>query len=175
MKRTLFKTDLAGFVFVSVLGTLCHFLFEFFNENKFAALFFPVNESVWEHLKIIYFPFLFYTVIECFISKLKNSFFSAKLIGVLCGMIFMIAFFYTYSGVLGENILIIDILTFLVSVFISFFVSHEILINSIKISEKSETLSVIAFIIICVIFFIFTFSPPFVPVFKDISKGIYGI
>lgn len=175
MKKSLFKADVAGFIFVSILGTFSHFLFEFFGESKFIALFCPVNESVWEHLKLLYFPFLLYTIIEYFILKKQRDFFYAKFSGVFWGMIFMTAFFYTYSGILGKNILFIDILTFLISVFISFLISHAMLINEKQSTEHADTAAIILFISMSALFFIFTFSPPFIHVFKDTSNGIYGI
>lgn len=174
MSKKLFKADVIGFIFVAILGTLCHFSFEFFGESRLAALIFPVNESVWEHLKLLYFPFLFYTIGEYFALKKPKVFFYAKFCGVLWGMLFMVAFFYTYCGIIGKSVLWIDILTFLVSILISFFVSHTAMINDDKTTDFADKIGVAFLIAICVIFFVFTFSPPLIPVFKDAVLGTYG-
>ena len=46
-----------GFIFVAALGTLLHFTFEWSNQNRIVAFFSAVNESMWEHLKLLVFPF----------------------------------------------------------------------------------------------------------------------
>ena len=56
MSKTLLKLDIIGFVFVSVIGTLAHFVFEWSGNNTVVGLFCPINESPWEHLKLIFFP-----------------------------------------------------------------------------------------------------------------------
>ena len=46
---------LAGTIFVLVLGTLSHFFYEWSNDNPLIGLFSPINESVWEHMKLLSF------------------------------------------------------------------------------------------------------------------------
>lgn len=175
MTKKLFKAEVIGFIFVCILGTLSHFIFELTGECRIAGLFCPVNESVFEHLKLIYFPYLLYSAAEYFALGKSAEFFSAKLSGVLCGMLFMVALFYTYSGIIGTNVLFMDILIFIISVFIAFFISYTKISNQKASSNTCENFSLTAFIIITVLFFIFTFSPPMIPVFKDMANGIYGI
>ena len=53
MKKSLTHWQIAGFFFVSVVGTLLHFLFEWRGESRLVALIAPVNESIWEHMKLV--------------------------------------------------------------------------------------------------------------------------
>ena len=69
MSKKLLKYDIIGFVFVSIIGTLAHFVYEWTNKCVIAAFFCPINESPWEHLKLIFFPYLIWTVIQAFIMK----------------------------------------------------------------------------------------------------------
>ena len=55
-QHSLKKTELVSFVIASALGVLFHFMYEWTGENAIAGLFFPINESTWEHLKLIFFP-----------------------------------------------------------------------------------------------------------------------
>ena len=48
------KRNLIAFLVISILGTIGHFLFEWTGENAIVGLFFPVNESTWEHLKLLF-------------------------------------------------------------------------------------------------------------------------
>jgi len=52
MKSKLFKFELLGFVFCCILGTLSHFFYDWSGQNIIVGMFCPVNESVWEHLKL---------------------------------------------------------------------------------------------------------------------------
>ena len=104
MSKKLLKYDIIGFVFVSIIGTLAHFVYEWTNKCVIAAFFCPINESPWEHLKLIFFPYLIWTVIQAFIMKGTKNILPAKFIGVFVGMMATLSFFYTYTGIIGRNI-----------------------------------------------------------------------
>ena len=67
--HTTFKKDKHSILAVILLGSLSHFLYEFSGGAAIFALFCPINESVWEHLKLLFFPFLFITVIQWYRQK----------------------------------------------------------------------------------------------------------
>lgn len=173
MNKKLFKYEIIGFIFVSVFGTLFHFLYEWLNYSKIIALFCPVNESVWEHLKLLFFPYLIWTVIEYFLLGKKENFFFSKITGVLCGIVFLVSFFYTYNGITGSSGTFINILSFFIGTAISFILSYEIMRNCKKNTNK--IIPIILFIVIAGIFFLFTFVPPLIPLFEDPQNFTYGI
>lgn len=175
MSKKLLKYDIIGFVFVSIIGTLAHFVYERTNQSVIAALFCPINESPWEHLKLIFFPYLIWTIIQAFIMKGAKNLLPAKFIGVFVGMTATLSFFYTYTGIAGRNIDWLNILSFFIGVFIAFLLDH-IIIKSEKMQGKGENITaVILFIIISAIFMLFTFAPPLIPLFKDPITSSYGI
>lgn len=53
MKKSIPYWQAAGFIFTAILGTLLHFLFDWTNGSVIAALFSAVNESIWEHMKLL--------------------------------------------------------------------------------------------------------------------------
>ena len=73
MKRDLSLWQLSGFALTSLAGTLLHFLYDWTGENKIAALISGVNESTWEHMKLLYFPLLVYAIIEYLGTKDATS------------------------------------------------------------------------------------------------------
>lgn len=176
MKKSLFYFEIAGFIFVSAIGTLSHFLFDFFDKSKIIALFCPVNECVWEHLKLLFFPFLIWTALEYFIlNKKQGNYFSSKAKGVLAGMIFIVAFFYTYTGIAGKDIAFIDILSFFAGTALSFIISYELIRNGRRDKKGDEIISICVLIAVSGIFFLFTFHPPLIPLFEDPGSFTYGI
>lgn len=160
------NTALRFILTAAVLGTLNHFLYFLSGQSAIIALFCPVNESVWEHLKLLYFPFLFVSVWEYLtLRPAVLRFFYCRYLGVLLGMLFTVSVFYTYSGILGRNFLVLDILLFYSSVIVSFGMS-EYFIGQSRISHETDPAFVISlWVITAFFFFVFTCFPPDLPLF----------
>ena len=106
------------------LGTLNHFLYDWSGKNPVIALFTPVNESVWEHMKLLFFPFLLLSLIEYIIRRSDRArFFGSRLFAVWCGMFSIIVLFYGYSGAIGRSFVLIDILLYYLGVIITYSLS----------------------------------------------------
>lgn len=153
-----------------LLGVLLHFVYEWSGKNPFMALIGAVNESTWEHLKLLFFPFLFMSIVEYFFYKPDfRKFFSSRCIGMLCGLMSIIVIFYTYTGIY-KNVDVLNIALYILAVFISFFVSDKIF--SDKLYKKTERVlppvfSIGIFFILTLMFFVFTFYPPDINLFKS--------
>lgn len=155
---------IAGIIFVSVLGTFLHFAYNLSGDNFFVALFTPVNESIWEHTKLIFFPMLLYSVYLN--KKLKAEYpciSSARLFGSLLGVLLIIVLFYTYSGIIGYHVAFADISIFYISVIASFYVVYKLTL-SCKAENSLVVLQSLNFLMIC-LYIIFTFFPPDLPLF----------
>ncbi len=176
MQKNLFRYSLTGFIFVSIIGTLCHFIYKWSGYSIAAAFFCPVNESTWEHLKLLFFPYLIWTVIEYKLLKKDNSeldgILLSKLIGSVAGMAAIVIFFYTYTGAIGKSIDILNILSFFIGVGVSFLID-SLLIRQNKL--RFDNSAIAGFTAIAAVFIIFTFAPPLIPLFKDPITSVYGI
>ena len=173
MNKKLFGAELAGTVFVSVLGTLAHFFYEWSGYSRIVALFCSVNESTWEHLKLLFFPYLLWSFAEMIL--LKKDIIGAKLVGVLLGMGTVVSLFYTYTGVFGKNIDIVNIGSFFVGVLVAFLTSYLLIKHGKLQSKKARIISIAGFALLALLFFVFTFAPPFLPIFRDPVSLSYGI
>ena len=160
-------------VFTFILGTLLHFTYKLSNENKIVALFSSINESTWEHLKLLFYPMLLTIIIGYFyIGKDVPNFICAKTIGIIISMLFTVIFFYTYTGILGKNIAIIDIISFYIATVIGECVAYKLLINGF---ECNNIISIVVLIIFVICFTVFTFYTPKIGLFKDPITGKYGL
>lgn len=163
-KRLLFYT-ITGFFFVSILGALSHFFYEWSDSNKLIGFFSPVNESVWEHMKLFIFPMILYSFFMA--SKLKSEYpcvQSALLLGTAWGCLLIPVFYYTYTGAVGYHVAAIDIAIFFISTVLTFRLAYKTTI-SCKVFLYEPLIRII--IIILVLFFIlFTYNPPNIPLFK---------
>lgn len=156
----------AGLIFAAVLGTLSHFFYGWSGQNPVIALFSPVNESTWEHMKLVFFPVLLWSFfIPSSIGESFPALRFALLTGALLGTWIVPVLFYTYSGILGRNIAFIDIAIFYIAILISFGAAWK-LRSSVRI-ERSRFFIVFASILMVLAFFLFTFSPPQIGLFAE--------
>lgn len=147
-----------GIILTCLLGTLSHFVYEWTNKQFIIGLFVPVNESVWEHMKLTYFPMFVFLALEYFfIFRTIPRLFCAGLSGLLAATGVMPVIFYTYTGILGFHTLFLDILTFVISVIIGFAMR---LLSIHRGHKKCTFFYFICVLILGVCFLIFTYYPP---------------
>lgn len=173
--KNLKSLEIIGAILVIVSSFLFHFIFEWSGKNPAVGLISAVNESVWEHIKIIFFPYLIFSIFEYFILRPNFCrFVVSKTAGLIFIILALIVFFYTYSGIIGQSIVIIDILSAVIWSILSFIVSYKLYTSSLNI-EKLCLPSLIISLTLILCLFIFTFNPPKIPLFQDSITGKYGI
>ena len=100
-KKKVFYIQLGVAIGSIVIGTLLHFLYQWTGENCVIAAFSAVNESVWEHLKMLFFPMLLFGIGECFFVKdTVNNYLEAKVIGILQLLVLQLLLFILIQGCL---------------------------------------------------------------------------
>ena len=172
-KNNILKFTIFSSIFVMILGTLLHFVYEWSGDNIFVASFSAVNESTWEHLKLLFFPMLLTTIIGYFyLNKDYANFLCARMFGILTALLFTVVFFYTYTGIIGTNFAFIDISIFFIAVALGEFVSYKVLLSDLKCNN---VVAVFLLLILFICFVIFTYYPPQIGIFKDPISGLYGI
>jgi len=174
MKKSIFYWQVAGIIFTIALGVLLHFLFDMTNRNIIVALFATVNESIWEHMKLIYYPMFLFAIIESkFLEQEYEQFWCVKLKGILLGLLLIPVFYYTYTGALGMLADWVNIVIYVVTVTIVFLVEIRRFQNGGQCILRPET-AIIVLCIIALVFAVFTFATPKIPIFKDPVTGTYG-
>ncbi|MBR5515664.1 MAG: hypothetical protein IKU52_05630 [Clostridia bacterium] len=152
-----------------------HFLYEWTNKNKIAALISGTNESTWEHIKLLYIPMLVFAFIEyAVLSENHNNFWFVKLKGSVTGILLIPTLFYTLNGIFSKTPDWINISIFFVSAAVVYYRETIFFKNKLHfvLSEKS---SLYILIFILLLFVIFTFKPPKLPLFTDPLTMTAGI
>jgi hypothetical protein len=172
--RKILALEIAGTLFIIFLGTALHFTFAFSGRNPLVGSFSAVNESVWEHLKLPFWPSLLWMLIEIYpLRKVVGNFFTAKAIGIIVMIVFIPAVFYSYTAFTEEN-LAVDIATFMIAVIFGQIISYR-LFKKGKPSKRTEIIAIIVIALLAIIFVFFTFYPPHLFIFHDSNSGRYGI
>ncbi len=173
MRKTVWLWQLIGFAFTSLGGTLLHFLYDF-TESAFVAPFSGVNESTWEHMKLLFWPMFIFAIVESFFFRDKESFWCIKLKGTLLGLGLIPFIFYMYNGIIGRSPDWINIAIFFISAALAYIYETR-LFGKEKDYCKSPKAAFAAFAIVALLFLVFTFITPEIGIFKDPITGAYGI
>lgn len=156
----------AGLIFAAVLGTLSHFFYDWSGQNPVVALFSPVSESTWEHMKLVFFPILLWSLfLPVKLREDSPAQRCALLVGGLIGTWLVPVTFYTYSGILGRNIAFIDIAIFYISVLTAFGIAWK-LRDSDRVSKLCPFIRLFTAVMLLA-FFLFTFAPPDIGLFAE--------
>ncbi len=174
MKRSIGFWQLMGFAVTSLGGTLLHFLYDWLGEAVWVSPFSGVNESTWEHMKLLFWPMLIYAIVQRFFFKAQEDFWCVKLRGIILGLILIPVIFYTYNGIIGHSPDWINIAIFFISAAISYIYETR-LFNANKTHCRLPKLAFLTLCIVALLFIIFTFKTPEIDIFKDPITGTYGI
>lgn len=166
------KLEIIGFFFVSIVGTLLHFAYEASGSNFIAGIFAPVNESTFEHLKLLFYPFIIYGIIEYILLKKHdfesiNYFICSKVYALMYGLLSIIVFFYTYSGVIGNFYDVVNIIIFYLSVLIASVIGYRLTQKEDSCNFcKNPTFCISLLILLISLFIVFTIVPPDIALFE---------
>ena len=173
MRRSIGLWQLMGFAVAAFGGTILHFLYDWLGEAVWVAPFSGVNESTWEHMKLLFWPSFIFAIIQGFYFKESENFWCVKLRGLLLGLGLIPILFYTYNGVIGKSPDFINIAIFFISAAAEYIYEARLFKSGNKCRSQMT-----AFLILCfigVLFIIFTFNTPKIGIFKDPITGGYGI
>jgi hypothetical protein len=179
MKNQVLLWEIGGFFFIGLVGAALHFTFELSNfSNMVVAFFSAVNESTWEHLKMVFWPGLFFALIEySYIRDRVNNFLIAKTFSLFVMPMIIIIGWYGYTPFTQRSIFQLDLLLFYVAVFIGQYLSYKLLTRA-SLSERARTLSAAGLLLMILAFSTFTFYPPQMFLFENfdlLDTGQYGI
>ena len=164
--RKVLMLEIIGTFFIIFLGTALHFTFALSGNNPIVGAFSAVNESVWEHLKLPFWPSIVWLLAIMYpLRKEVSNFFFAKAVGIILMLAIIPVVFYSYTS-FTEEILVVDIAIFMIAVVLGQFISYKLYKQSSG-SKIAEIISIVVMALLAIIFIIFTFYPPNLPVFMD--------
>lgn len=172
MKRIKF----IGVVVIFLLTILYHFLYHWL-PNPVFSVFFPVNESIWEHMKLLYSGIFTWGVIEYFILRKKGisyrNFFSTLFLEMVTSIMIYLIMYLPLYNVFGEN-MVISIGLLIVVIILEEVFSYYLFSYS-KENRILNRISILFIVLGFVVFLCFTYDPPRNYIFYDIVSNKYGI
>lgn len=179
MKKQIQLWEIGGFFFIGLIGAALHFTFELSNfSNMVVAFFSAVNESTWEHLKMVFWPGVVFSLIEySYIRDQVNNFLVAKTVSLFVMPLVIVVGWYGYTPFTQRSIFQLDLLLFYIAVLIGQMISYKILTRE-PFSKRATRLSAAGLVVMLVAFSTFTFYPPEIFLFENfdlLDTGQYGI
>lgn len=176
MRRRLFLWELAGFLFTGALGAALHFVYDWSGRAPAAAAFSAVNESTWEHMKLLFVPVFLFSVVQlCLLGRDYPHLLWCRALSTLAGLALIPVLFYTYSGVLGFDVTWADIAIFYLADGALFALDIWLLRRG---RQRALWRQVAGLAVLWGLMFAFvfcTFRPPRVALWQDPVTGQYGI
>lgn len=166
---------------IKIIGTIIACIFPFLLHSLYdvfpyfiTSIFLPINESIWEHMKLLFTSIMISSVIEKLIIKYKNYninnlYFSNFIAAISSIPIFLIIFLPIYY-LFGECFIITIIIMF-ISIIISELISYKI----IKMHNfRLEEITILLVILVFILFIILTYYPLNIDIFIDNTNKIIG-
>ncbi|MDD4931221.1 MAG: DUF6512 family protein [Candidatus Colwellbacteria bacterium] len=163
-----------SWIFIIVIGTVVHSSFSFLGCSLGIAPFVPVNESIWEHLKLVFFPGLIPVILGAFFFGKRRNYWIACSAFFLGAMSFIVSGYYSYTAIIGRNFLIADISLFVLGVAFGELLWYKAL-HTEDLPKETHRVAAIFITALLLAFISFTFYPPHADVFIDTRDGVSGI
>ena len=169
------RLSIFGAIFVVLAGSVLHFVYGWSGNSSIVGLFAPINESPWEHMKLVFTPMCIFAFGEYIYLKKTSKNYCFSLLSAQIYAIFLILLvFYSYTSLIKHSILAIDIGSFVIAVILAKIVSYKILTKKIDF-RQSQMYSSICLFLVAGFFILATLNPPHINVFQDPNDLTYGI
>jgi len=183
-KKQILIWEIIGVITIIMLGGPLHFLFEASGYWRPVALIAAVNESIWEHMKMFFWPGLLFAGFQyLFIGKRIPSYWSGKLVGLIVTPVLSTITFVAYmaieraSGDFSPN----DVITIgssMVCVCVAQAACYRVL-TSASLSTTITRFNSLGYLLLIVAFSAFTYFPPRLYLFEQhhhyVAIGEYGL
>ena len=169
------KLKISSVFIIFILSILSHFMYEWFSNSIFSILF-PVNESIWEHMKLLVTPVLIFSLFEYIFYKRKNinfnNFLLSYVISMILGILIYLLIYLPIDAIFGHSAFVaisLLFITFIVIEIVSYYIMRYMNF------KYSNIIGIGIILFLYIIFGYFTYNPPYNDLFYDTQNKIYGI
>ena len=176
MRKKLRLWEFTGFLIVCAVGLLLPLLYERTGKNTFVAAFAGANGSVWERMKLLYLPYFVLTMVEFTVfAEAFRNFFAAKAAAGMAGLLLIPLLHYTLNGMFGETPQWTGTAIFFVSAAAMYLLGCHLLTTLSLRGAAPQLFSFALLWGLMLLFLLFTYRTPQLPLFRDPVTLRYGV
>lgn len=178
MNNRLLAWEVSGFFFIGLVGAGLHYTFELSGFSRPMALISSVNESTWEHLKMVFWPGLIFALVEfTYVRDLVKNYWFGKAASLIAMPAVITVGWYAYTPFTGTSVFPLDLALFYLAVFTGQFLSYKIL-TARPFGDRTKRFALVSIVLMLAAFSLFTYFPPQIFLFEHLDlldTGQYGI
>jgi len=173
--KKIMRSSMVGILVVTILGFLFHELYDLSNNNIIVGLISPINESKWEHWKIVFWPIVIFSIIEyIFLKDVSSNFWFSKAMAIIVAQIITFGAIEAYEMIFGEGGMGLHLISYLCGICLGQITSMLIMAKTAPI-KPLKFIGVSILILEIIFLVIFTFKPLKTDYFRNSVDGTYGI
>lgn len=166
--------EAAGLAATLLLGNLLHFVYDWTGQARWSAYLAAVNESTWEHMKLLAVPWVIWTAVS-WLGQREARCAAPRAVGLLAGLAAIPVLFYTYTGATGRSIDLVNVLLFQVAVLLAWWVSRTLQRRGALTAPLWCAAGVAVQVGLIILFCLWTLQPPDLPLFSDPTNATRGL
>ncbi|MCM1157807.1 MAG: DUF6512 family protein [Bacteroidales bacterium] len=166
------KAEVYYSICIMTAGTLLHFAYEWSGNSAFVALFAPVSESVWEHLKLFFVPAFFFTIFMYYlVGENCPEYLWCQTKSILSGLGVILVIYYGYTGITRMEIPWISIGIYYVAAVAAGVVSGVCRKKSCNTGQDLAKYAGVVLLLLWALFIWLTYRIP--PVLQEYFSGLF--
>ena len=157
------------------MSFIFHSIYDLF-PSYITSIIFPVNESVWEHMKLLFYPILIWSVIEYFLIRKHDKKYNYLFQAFFTSFFSIVLYLLIYSLItifISESFIVSIILLFIVIVITE--VVGYFIFDRLNYSKGLNIIGLIGIILGVLLFWFFSYYPLETELFYDPMNSNYGI
>lgn len=158
--------EILGVLFIAATGTLLHYVYALSGNAFWVGIIAATSESVWEHLKLAFWPAALWTLVGwVLVGRSVQNFWVGRWAALTLMPIVIAVGFYAYISVIGHHALVFDLILFVLAI-ASGQLAALAIYQATPIGGLGRGLAIGAIVFECIIFGSLTFFPPDMPIFS---------
>ena len=161
------KKIILCYLAAAALGVLLHFLFTWF-PNPVLALISPVRESIWEHVKLIYYPLL---AVSLYMGRGGNGTGRAPwLLSLVAACAILLCVGYVYHIIFRGEAVLVDLILYFFALALGFLLPKTLWPLCGQRGVEKAAWAITALLGALIVWF--TFFPPDTALFADLKDAV---